>query len=191
MMARISTVCLVVCVTTGIVLAGCSGDVTTSPSGTLTPTSSPAPTQSPSSAPKPSASPAPAPSPPRPEGATHGVETCDIVDASYDGNVDREGFRCVELTNDPRVNGTWEAWIVTTETGDGLGSWKGDLVMTNTGGIWRGTASGAVTGIPNSPTNYSEVVWKGEGDYAGLVYHELIHGTNSKIDVAGWIEPET
>ena len=107
----------------------------------------------------------------------------------YEGTIDREQFRCAERTSDVRADGEWEAWIVTTETGGGLGWWTGDLVMTKDAGTWRGVATGTTSGIPDNPKNLGEVVWTGEGGYAGLIYHELVHGSNGRLDTAGWIEP--
>lgn len=134
-------------------------------------------------------SPATEPSPTQGATAVHGHEDCQIVDASYEGNTDRERFHCVETTSDARLNGEWEALIVTTETGGGLGYWTVDLVMTNPGGTWRGTASGTTSGMPNNPTNLGVIVWVGEGGYAGLTYHELFSGSNARADTAGWVEP--
>ena len=129
------------------------------------------------------------PSPTQGAAAVHGHEDCQIVDASYEANIDRETFHCVETTSDVRLNGEWEALIVTTETGGGLGYWTVDLVMTNPGGTWRGTASGTTSGMPNNPTNLGVIVWVGEGGYAGLTYHELFSGSNARADTAGWVEP--
>ncbi len=121
--------------------------------------------------------------------AVHGVETCRIVDAVYEGSTDRERFHCQESSSDPRLDGEWETWFITEETGGGLGAWTGDLVMTNAGGTWRGTASGTTTGMPGNPTNLGQIVWVGEGGYAGLTYHELVYGPNGRLVTAGWIEP--
>lgn len=119
----------------------------------------------------------------------HGTEDCQIVDATDEGNLDRETFHCVETTSDARLNGEWEALIVTTETGGGLGYWTVDLLMTNSGGTWRGKASGTTSGMPYSPTNLGMIVWVGEGGYAGLTYHEFFNGSNERADTAGWVEP--
>ncbi len=121
--------------------------------------------------------------------AVHGLEACQIVDAVYEGNTDRERFHCQETNSDERLNGEWESWIITEETGGGLGSWTGEFVMTNPGGTWRGQGTGTTTGIPASPMNLGLVVWVGEDGYAGLTYHEFVHGSNGRLETAGWIEP--
>ncbi len=121
--------------------------------------------------------------------AVHGVEDCQIIDAVYEGTTDRERFHCQETTSDARLNGEWETWYVTEETGGGLGTWTGELVMTNSGGTWRGKASGTTTGIPGNPVNLGLVVWVGEGGYSGLTYHEFVYGSNDRLDTAGWVEP--
>jgi hypothetical protein len=167
MPARISTVGPIVGLMTGILLAACSGGATPSPSGTPAPTPSPAPVES----------------------AVHGVGTCTIANTVVDGNIISEQFRCTEETSDPRVDGSWEAWIVTTETGGGLGWYDFEPVMTNGGGTWRGTGFGLLTGMPTDPINYGETVWVGEDGYAGLTYHELFAGGNARQVTAGWIEP--
>jgi hypothetical protein len=121
--------------------------------------------------------------------AVHGTEVCRIVDAVYEGNTDRERFHCQEVTSDARLNGEWETWIVTEETGGGLGAWTGNLVMTNAGGTWQGAASGTTTGMPTNPMNLGQIVWVGEAGYAGLTYHEFVSGSNGRLVSAGWIEP--
>ncbi len=121
--------------------------------------------------------------------AVHGSEDCEIVKASY-GDTTRETFRCVETTPDPRLNGTWEAVVVTVDTGGGVGMWTAEPVLTNRDGTWRGTASGTVTGMDRGdPRNLGVLEWVGEGGYAGLTYHEFISGPNGKLETAGWIEP--
>lgn len=121
--------------------------------------------------------------------AVHGVEECEIVDSDYSGNPLREKFHCHEVNGDARLVGEWESWILTTETGGGLGSWTGDLVMVNTGGTWQGAATGTTSGMPYQPVNLGIVVWTGQGGYAGLTYHEFVYGSNGRLDTAGWVEP--
>jgi hypothetical protein len=156
-------------------VVGCSGDAGASASGTPPPPIVTA-----------SASPSPVAKTP-----VAGEEQCTIVDAVYEGNVDRERFACTERSSDPRVEGTWESWVVTTETGGGLGWWAAELMMSNSLGTWRGTASGMTRGMPTAPWNIGEIIWTGEGGHAGLIYHELFAGSNGRLVTAGWIESST
>lgn len=101
----------------------------------------------------------------------------------------QERFHCQESNSDARLAGEWDAWVLTSETGGGVGTWTAEIVMTNPGGTWRGAASGTVTGMPGNPVNLGVIDWTGEGGYAGLAYHELVHGSNGRLETAGWVEP--
>jgi hypothetical protein len=163
-----STLGLIFGVAPTILLVACAG-------GTATPTASPAAAQSALASPSPA------------KVAVYGSNTCTIVESSYSSTLDTEKFRCIERMSDPRVSGEWEA-LITTSVQGALGSWTGDIVLTNAGGTWRGMATGALAGIP-SPINYGEVVYTGEGGYAGLTYHVFLAGPNGSQLEAGWIGP--
>ena len=121
--------------------------------------------------------------------AVYGTEACRIVESDYTADPLRERFHCQEINSDTRLAGQWDTWILTHQTGGGVGTWTAEFVMTNSGGTWRGTGAGTVTGMPTSPTNLGLVEWVGQGGYVGLVYHEFIHGSNTGLVTAGWVEP--
>lgn len=107
-----------------------------------------------------------------------------------------EHFVCVEEMSDPRVSGVNDYDIETvflTECHDNPAApWTAEVVLSNEGGSWRGTCTGALdyTTYPSgAPMNYGICTLAGEGDYAGLTYVLMGAGGNEGLVQAGWIEP--
>lgn len=106
-----------------------------------------------------------------------------------------EHYSCVDEMSDPRVSGPdeYDVETILSAEGDDLAApWTAELVVSNEGGSWRGTCTGALdyTSDPNGlPMNYGICTLTGEGGYAGLSYVFLGAGGNEGLVQAGWIEP--
>jgi hypothetical protein len=157
-----------------------------------------------SAAPTPAPTPTPTPAPtPTPRVAyVRGTSTCDVTSRSDDTSgttwVVREHFRCMNDTNDPRVNGQADYDFVTTfDPADSPAArWVGDLTISNPGGTWHGKGAGAVVLWPTSDIgypgllNYGVDFYTGAGGYAGLTYREFVGAASDEAgDLSGWIEP--
>lgn len=104
-----------------------------------------------------------------------------------------EHFVCTTAISDPRISGQDTMDITTTyePAYSTTARWEAqNVTRTNSGGTWRGNWRGNLT-MDNAgvPYNYGEATYTGEGDYAGLTYHELMTGGNTSSTKAGWIEP--
>ena len=107
-----------------------------------------------------------------------------------------EHFSCTDEMSDPRVSGSDEVDVETVfrvGDDDNLASpWTAELVVSNDGGNWRGTCTGALESMTDPmgwPTNYGICTLAGEGGYTGLSYVYLLAGGNAELVYAGWIEP--
>lgn len=172
-----------------VLLAGCGG---ATPAGPGSSSQGAGASSSPTVAPTPAATPRVTP--------IRGFSSCMIT--SYDEATPgpsqstetvTEHFRCTYRASDPRIEGLAEADFTTTfePAGSTTARWEGIVTITNDDGAWTGPAKGALVFWPGrgGPYNYGEGVYEGSGAYEGLVYHELIAGSDSGIDVSGWIEP--
>lgn len=105
-----------------------------------------------------------------------------------------EHFSCTYDATDPRLDGQVEGDVTTTfePAAATAARWEGTFTITNEGGSWRGQEKGALAIWPgsSSPYNYAQGTWTGSGAYEGLLYHELIAGSNQGLVASGWIESE-
>lgn len=110
-----------------------------------------------------------------------GTETC----VSFETIADlHEVYECEDETSDPRVSGSAEVEIFLEH--EAPSPMWGTMVLTNTGGTWRGDWTGEVTADGN---HVVEGVLIGEGDYDGLRYIARWEGYSYPWDVTGTIEP--
>jgi hypothetical protein len=128
----------------------------------------------------------------------YGSTTCAVTARSSGARGAREivheHFSCVDEMSDPRVSGSDEIDVETIfSTGTDLAApWTAELVLSNDGGVWRGTCTGALeftTDPLGLPMNYGICTLFGEGAYAGLGYTYLVAGGNEELLYSGWIEP--
>jgi hypothetical protein len=125
--------------------------------------------------------------------AVTGTQTCSFVNTgkgnSDDGaKVINERFTCNVLASDPRVSGTEVLELETLIYEHHSGLWTAEGTISNDGGTWRGTGEGVLRKNVDSPYNYGEMVYTGEGEYTGLIYRYLVAGSNEELVIAGWIE---
>lgn len=129
-----------------------------------------------------------------------GTTTCTRTELSDETRGDLEivyeHYSCVEEMSDPRVSGPSEYDIETiflTQCDDNPAApWAAELAVSNEGGTWRGTCTGALdytTDPSGFPMNYGICTLTGEGGYTGLSYVLLGAGGNDGLVQAGWIEP--
>jgi hypothetical protein len=104
-----------------------------------------------------------------------------------------EHFKCDYVMSDSRLSGDFAGDFTTTfEPGEATAArWEGsNLTITNSGGSWQGTGRGALVQWAEDngqPTNYGHDTYVGAGGYAGLTYTEFVSGSNSELDISGWI----
>jgi hypothetical protein len=109
--------------------------------------------------------------------------------------IDVEHFSCTYAVNDSRLDGgRFEADVTTTfEPADAPAArWEATATITTGDGAWSGAYRGALvvwSTSPGEPYNYAEGSYTGSGAYEGLVYHELVAGSNATLTVTGSIEP--
>ena len=165
-----------------LILSGCASGSSPTPSQTSAPSASPAlsPTAGGSS-------------------LVYGTQTCQRTSftSHFDGasEIAVEHFACTYAVNDPRLDGgRFEADVTTTfEPADAPAArWEATATITTGDGRWSGSYRGALVVWSTStgePYNYAEGTYTGSGAYEGLVYHELVAGSNATLTVTGSIEP--
>ncbi len=127
-----------------------------------------------------------------------GSTTCSVTSRSSETRGDREivheHFSCLDEMSDPRVSGSDEIDVATVFAVRGdirAAPWTAELMVSNEGGTWRGTCTGALeftTDPLGLPRNYGICTLAGEGGYTDLSYAYLLAGRNEELRYAGWIE---
>ena len=166
---------LLMCLSIIALTAGCSGAGSPSPSEAATPSA----TQSATA-------------------FVYGTQTC--TRTSYDeheegdNEITVEHFRCTDQVNDPRIGeGQLDADVTTTfEPADSPAArWEATVTITTAEGLWTAEnyrGSLVFWADASGPYNYAEGTFIGSGAYEGLVYHELMAGSNAVLTVTGSIE---
>jgi hypothetical protein len=135
--------------------------------------------------------------PPAEAAAVVGTAECLITERTVEGDVMLERFECTVQMSDPRVTGSETLTAVTRLASDTADVWTvEDAVLTTSEGTWRGEGRGVVDYVgvlPSAegtwPYNYGEMLYVGEGDYAGLEFQNFISASNAGGAYAGWIAP--
>lgn len=140
----------------------------------------------------------PSPVPPTGRTPVYGSTECTRTELSDETRGDLlfvyERYRCFEEMSDPRVSGRAEYDMETVflaQLDTPAAPWTAELVLSNEGGTWSGTCTGALdytTDPAGLPMNYGICTLSGEDGYAGLSYVVMGYGGNEGLVEAGWID---